>query len=99
MLGQEFSLHKDNMGKGHGENPTYNRDVGFDTYLIYDVSNRLEYACYALPGALTSEAKWQIFKVSYDGTSTRIVKKRYADGTDDFIKIADSYSTYGFTDI
>jgi hypothetical protein len=74
----------------------YNRDVGFDTYLIYDVSNRLQYACFALPGIATSATGWQIFRLTYDGTSTRVVTKRYADGTDAFDKIADSYSTYNY---
>jgi hypothetical protein len=78
---------------------SYIRDAGFDTFLIYDGSSRIQYVCLALPGTATSSTGWCIFKLSYDGTTTNVVKKRYASGTDLFDKIADSYSTYNYTDL
>jgi hypothetical protein len=74
-------------------------DFALDTYILYDASNRIEYVCLSYPGALVTEAKWQIFKLSYDGTSTRIVKKRWADATDTFDKIANNYAGYDYADI
>ena len=87
------------MPKQYAETTTYGRDVGFDLYTIYDASNRIEYVCLAFPGALTSEAKWNIYKLTYDGISERIVKKRYADSSDALDKIADNYATYNYKDI
>ena len=86
------------MGKQRNEFEGYNRDVGFDTVFFYDASKRQEYVCRAYPGAKTSEAKWQIYKLSYNADGTQF-KRRYADGQDEFNKICDSYSSYNFTDI
>ena len=87
------------MGKQYAETTTYSRDVGFDKYIIYDASNREEYICTSIPGTLTSDAKWNIYKISYEGITTRIVKIRYAGASDAFDKIADNYSSYNYTDI
>jgi hypothetical protein len=74
-------------------------DIALDTYLLYDASNRIQYVCTSSPGNATSQATWCILKLSYDGTSSRIVKKRYASGNANFDKVADDYSTYTYTDI
>jgi hypothetical protein len=74
-------------------------DFSLDTHILYDSLGRVQYVCLADPGTLTSKSKWQIFKLSYSGTSTKISKKRYANKTDTFDKIADLYATYNYTDI
>jgi len=86
------------MPKQGAEATTYTRYMGFDTVFYYDSSSRQEYVCLAFPGALTSSANWQIYKLSYD-SSGRQSKRRYAEQNDKFDKIADNYSTYDFTDI
>lgn len=87
------------MPVNRNEFESYSRDAGFDLYLLYDGSNRVQYVCFAPPGTATSSASWQIFKLSYDGTSSRIVKKRYASGNDLFDKVADNYAAYNYTDL
>ena len=52
--------------------PDYSMDIS------YDVNGRQEYIGIASPGALTSEAKWQIYNLSYD-SSGRMTKRRYAN--------------------
>ena len=86
------------MGKSRNETETYSRNIGLDMLIEYDGSGRQLYICMAYPSALTSEAKWQIFKLSYDANG-RIVKRRYASGNDNFDKIADNYASYDYTDI
>ena len=86
------------MAKGMNEATTYTRYVGFDYFFKYDSENRQEYVMICYPGYATSEAKWQIYKLSYDSES-RQDKRRYADGNDKFDKIADDYSGYDYTDI
>lgn len=86
------------MGKNRNEVEGYNRDVGLDTVFYYDASKRQEYVCRAYPGALTSAAVWQIYKLAYNADGTQF-KRRYANGSDDFNKICDNYNTYSFTDI
>ena len=87
------------MPKQYAETTAYSRDVGFDLYILYDVSNREEYICSSTGGITTSVSGWNIYKLGYDGISSRIIKKRYANGSDSFDKIADNYSTYNYTDI
>ncbi len=64
----------------------------------YDANNNPLYICQAVAGSLTSSAVWQIYKLEYD-VNNNISKKRYADGVSTFIKVADDYATYSYTDI
>ena len=71
----------------------------YDLYIPeYDSNNNPLYICQAVAGSATSSAVWQIYKLSYDANNN-IVKKRYADGVSTFIKVADDYAGYGYTDI
>ncbi len=85
------------MPKEYAETITYGRDIGFDLYILYDVSNNIEYLCSSRGGIATSATGWCIVKFSYNGSN--LVKKRYANGLDSFDKIADNYSSYNYTDI
>ena len=82
--------------KFRNETESYSRDVGFDMRISYDTSNRTQYVGLAYPGALTSETKWSIYKLAYDGTSGRVTSRSYADGTDDHTKEWDERSSYTY---
>lgn len=86
------------MPKFRNEQEAYTRDVGFDTVFFYDSSKRQQYVCRAYPGALTSAAVWQIYKLSYNSDNTQ-AKRRYAGGTDAFIHICADYASLDYTDI
>ena len=79
------------------EYENYSRDMGFDQRIEYSGGNAI-YIGRAFPGALDSEAKWQIYKMQLDGDGN-MTHLRWADNTDDFIKIWNSRSTYNFVDI
>lgn len=49
----------------------------------------------AAPGTLVSEAKWQIYKMTYDGNNNP-TSKIYADGTNGFVKVWDDRDTYSY---
>jgi YD repeat-containing protein len=73
--------------------------ASFDLFLPeYDANNNPIYVCTAVAGTATSAGTWQIFKLAYDANGN-ITKKRYADGTADFTKVADDYLTFDYTDI
>ncbi len=80
-------------GQFVGETPTYDRDTGFTQVLSYVASGngvgKVEYVCTAYPSALTSEAKWQIQKLSYD-SSHRVTNVQWAGGTDAYTNICDN---------
>ena len=86
------------MGNLRDEVSSYNRDMGLDTYIIYDGSGREQYVCSAFPGLATSVTGWSIFKLSYTAGGG-VAKRRYANSSDDFNKIADNYATYNYVDI
>ncbi len=81
------------MPKQIGEIVTYSREIGYKQRLSYVASGngagQVEYVGYAHPGALTSEAKWQIRKFTYD-SSNRVISVDFADGDDDFDNIWDN---------
>lgn len=85
------------MGHLRNEQEVYARDVGLDQVLEYSGSNII-YVGRTFPGTETSEARFQIYKMSYDG-SGNMLKLRWADSTDDFVKIWDNRATYDYTDI
>jgi hypothetical protein len=71
----------------------------YDIYIPeYNAENNPVYICNAKPGAKTSEASWQIYKLSYDNKNN-LIKRRYANGKDSFDKIANNYSNYNYIDI
>ncbi len=86
------------MGKYRNETESYARDVGLDQYIVY-TSGNAEYVCRAFPGALLTEAKWQIYKMAYDGDNN-MTQLRWAavdsasQASDAFDKIASSYASY-----
>jgi len=53
--------------------------------LEYDTSNNPIYLGLAAPGSLTTEAKWQIRYLTFDG-SNNITSMTYANGTPNFDK-------------
>mgnify|MGYP001559972204 CR=1 FL=1 len=87
------------MPKGLNDQLTYSRDIGFDMKVSYDSANREEYRGYAYPGAAASEAKWQIYKLSYDDTTGLLLTKRYAGSVDDFTNIWNNRSSLNYVDI
>ena len=86
------------MGHQRNEVESYNRDVGFDMYIQYDASNREQYVCIAYPGAATSASVWSIYKLTYT-VAGGVAKRRYANATDAFDKIADTPAIYDYEDI
>ena len=69
----------------------------YDMKVAYDASGRQEYIGFAIPGqkTLAADNAWQIYKLVYDG-SGRVTTRRYADGSDDFIKVWDDKTTYTY---
>lgn len=63
--------------------------------LGYTVGDLLEYVCKATSGSNSSDPVWQISKLFYD-VNENLIKIRYADGSFDFNKIADSKDTYRY---
>lgn len=61
----------------------------------YDASNNPIYIGKASSNTATSQAKWQIQKLTYDGSSN-LTDTQWADGTDDFTKIWDSRISYTY---
>lgn len=58
------------------------------------------YAMKAPIGSLTSEAKWQIMKITYIGegvTDIQWAGFTGKKGTDNFDKVADSYASYSYS--
>ena len=86
-------------GNNIGEQPGYVREQGLDQLFFYvaagDGAGATEYICTAGANSLSSEAKWQIRKFSYD-SSDRISSIRWADGTDNFTKICDDRASYDY---
>ena len=86
------------MPKFWNETEVYARDKGLDQKIEYDASNNPIYIGMANPGVAITEAGWQIYKMEYDA-SNNMTSMRWADATDDFIKIWDSRASYSFLDI
>lgn len=85
------------MGKARNETEVYSRTMGHNMRISYDISNRTEYVGYSFPGALSSEARWSIFKLTYEGASSRVSTRVYADRTDNFVKVWDDRTGYDYT--
>lgn len=87
------------MGKNRNEIPTYGREIGLDQKIAYDASNNAIYVGKTMDmGALTSEAKWQIYKMNYDANNN-MDELRWADGNDNFDKVWDNRATYSYAGI
>lgn len=57
----------------------------------------VEYIGIASPGTLKSQTGWQITKFIYDPTTGQATDQLWADGSDAFDKIWNSYSSYTYT--
>lgn len=68
-----------------GGHDVFDRNSGFDMRVAYDGSGRQLYVGIAKAGTADADGKWQIYKIGYD-VNSRMTRRRYADGTDDFIK-------------
>lgn len=66
---------------------------GYKKKLTYTATGKTEYVGMALPDALVSEAKWQIQKLSYDG-SDRLISVDFADDSDKFQFVWNDRATY-----
>ena len=82
------------MPKFHGQPliPSYDQKIS------YDANNRQEYIGYAIPGALTSEAKWTIYKLEYDSDG-RMITRRHANSKDNLDLEWDEKANYEYVDI
>lgn len=61
----------------------------------YESGNVVIYSGKANPGALKSEAKWQIVKYNYD-SSNRATEKNFANGDSEYDKVWNDRATYDF---
>lgn len=92
------------MGKHYNEAEAYSRDVGLDMKSAYDANNNAIYVGKAYPGALTSQEKWQIYKMEYDAnnnmTSLRWAKRSDKPvASDEFDKVWTERANYTYGDI
>jgi len=71
------------VSKQRNEHETYQRTVGFDFKTEFDANGNILYFGEAYPSALTSEAKWRIWRGFYDANH-RQTELRWANGTDDY---------------
>jgi len=62
-----------------------------------DSKNRNEYVGRAVPGTLTSEAKWAICFYTYDRNSDRVLTITWANGTNDYSAIWDDRETLNYS--
>ncbi len=62
--------------------------------LIDEVSDTVMYIGIANSGDLTSDANWQIKKITKTGDITSI---KYADGTADFVNVWDDRASYTYS--
>jgi hypothetical protein len=63
-----------------------------------DGNGNFLYLGYASPGYLTSDAKWQIRKFTWDGTFTSMPRQiDWASGNDNFDKVWDNRSSYVYS--
>lgn len=60
-----------------------------------NASGQVEYVGEAYPGTSTSEARWRIKKIEYNGENPSSVS--WADGTSRFTKIWDNRASYSYS--
>ena len=63
----------------------------------YDSQNRIQYVGFAYAGTKTSENKWNIKKITYDGTSYRITEINFAGGSNEFVFNWDNRTSYSYS--
>jgi len=68
---------------------------GYIQRLAYNASGFVEYIGLAKPGTATSEAKWQIKKLTYSGTN--VTEINFADGNLNFDKEWDEKASYSYS--
>ena len=71
----------------------------FELILAYDSENRVEYVSKAQPGTRSDANEWQITKLFYDGTTSKILRVAYANNIPLFEHVADDYLSYKYTPI
>ena len=64
--------------------------------LIEYTGNYPLYVGFAPPGALSSEAKWQIKKLTYDA-NYNVTSVQFASGANDYNKVWDSRASYTYS--
>ena len=70
-------------------------DDGLEMLCENDASGNAIYIGKAVPGALSSDAKWQIKKCTYDANNS-VTEVRWADLTPAFTKVWDDRATYDY---
>ena len=101
VIGQllQLAIPKADAGTLLGETPTYAREQGMDQEFAYVAAGngvgQLEYQGFAQPNSLTSAAKWQIRKFTYD-SSNRLSDIKWANGTDNTTLIWNSRASYDY---
>lgn len=82
----------DNLKPGDSNYPYSDKDL--QKKFVYDSDGNIEYVGRVLPGAKTSELKWQIRKyIRLDGV---IIDKHFADGSNRYDKEMDEYASYDY---
>jgi len=71
----------------------------FELNLLYDSEDRIEYVQKAEPGTRTDAPDWQILKLVYEGTTSKILTLSYANNSPLFQFVADDYLGYKYTPI
>lgn len=78
-----------------GQNVQKNNADNLAMQLDYNGGDNPVYIGLAAPGSLTSEAKWQVRKLTYDGTNPTVIK--YANGSSSFNQIYDDRASLTYT--
>jgi len=79
------------LGKLRNEQESYAREMGLTQRIEYTGGNAI-YIGKAFPGTLTSEAKWQICKLTYDGDGN-MTALNWCQGLDSFEFVWDDRAT------
>ena len=76
-----------------------NSQEGVYTEMIaYDGSNRVQYVGKAIAGTATSATTgWQIYKLAYDGATSRVISKTWASGDPGFTHEWDERASYSYS--
>lgn len=67
------------------------------TEIAYDALDRIQYVGKARAGTAIGTAGWSIFKLTYDGTSSRITSQRWAGGDSSYKWIWNSRTGYTYS--
>lgn len=85
------------MANAKGQRPTATESTSsYTVNLVYDANDNVEYICKADIGTATSATGWQIKKLTWD-VNGNVTNIEWADATDAYDKIADSYVSYSYS--